>query len=181
MLRALKGHFSQQPLILFPSHSAYPVPTSCCCLLVPDARVPRHRQRPTLETKNHPQHTQVPNACVWHLNPPCTTPALQVHAAMCFLHSGFETAFTVYLYAQFFAAVGAGSAQQPRLHAGPGAAEPFWHLCLSPPNPLCWPQSDECLVKKQMAVTDMVRNCGWLIAEDKSEIRTKPCGQLLLH
>lgn len=148
---------------------------------MPDAHVPQRCQRPTLETKNHPQHTQVSNACVWHLNPPCTTPALQVHAAMRFLHSGFETAFTVYLYAQFFAAVGAGSAQQPRLHAGPGAAEPFWHLCLSPSNPLCWPQSDECLVKKQMAVTDTVRNCGWLIAEDKSEIRTKPCGQLLLH
>lgn len=28
-------------------------------------------------------------------------------------------------------------------------------------------------MKKQMAVTDTVRNCGQLIAEDKSEIRTK--------
>lgn len=35
--------------------------------------------------------------------------------------------------------------------------------------------------KKQMAVTDTARNCGQLIAEDKSEIRTKPCGQLLLR
>lgn len=55
----------------------------------------------------------------------------------------------------------------------PSAAEAFCHFWLSPPNPLCWPQSDQRLVKKQMAVTDTVHNCGQLIAEDKSEIRTK--------
>lgn len=47
-------------------------------------------------------------------------------------------------------------------HAGPhcSAPEALCHFCLSPPNPLCWPQSDQRLMKKQMAVTDTVRNCG---------------------
>lgn len=53
------------------------------------------------------------------------------------------------------------------------AAEAFCHPRLAAPNPPRWLRAHQRLMKKQMAVTDTVCNCGQLIAEDKSEIRTK--------
>lgn len=94
---------------------------------------------------------------------------------------GFEPAFTVYLYAHSSQlsggrrAAAAGTRGSPALRNRFGISA-FLHLI-----PFAGRNPTSASRKKQMAVTDTARNCGQLIAEDKSEIRTKPCGQLLLR
>lgn len=149
-------------------HAQYPC--FCCCLLVADGLCTTNKAQWKLKATQNTPHPCPPPLHTSALHNPCITTAGR--------NAFPSSAAALKPPSQFIFPL--NSAQLSGLVAAPAAhgplssaAEAFCHPCLSAPNPPRWLQSHQRLTKKQMAVTDTVCNCGQLIAEDKSEIRTK--------
>lgn len=157
----LKGCFIEQSEVVF-SPPIQQYAWFCCCLLVAGRLWPHHQQGPE-EAEGHPKHTPA------HLH---FTPQLPLHNP-CITTAGSNafpsSAAALDLPSQFIFPLNCAQLSGPR-RAQP-RAEPSCHAGLSAPNPglAALPAG---LVKKQMAVTDPPCDCGQLIAQDNSEIRT---------
>lgn len=141
----LKAHFNPLPVAVCPhiQHTQCPPLAAICTRLMlefnPTSSNPHWKLKIT---------PLVPNTHVPHFNSLCTIPHYNNCRQKCASLAGLWTSLHSLSLRSLLAAV-RRAARSGRGHTQePGAAEPFWHFSLSPPNPLCWPQSDECLTKK---------------------------------